>query len=235
MDAAQRAALVAQHLDLSRRAAKAIHARVHQHLEFDELVAMGNLGLAEAADRWDPDSGATFRTFAYYRVNGAILDGVRRNSNLPRRVWARLTALAATAEYLQAAGQRAATARKTAAAPSTADRLREVQAALGAIRTMYLVSMDAVAEEQLPADATPADEALGRRRQHQALARALARLPDRERAIVTAHYVDGKTLLEAGEAMGLSKSWASRLHARAVDLLREHLAAELGELTPSTG
>ena len=55
---------------------------------------------------------------------------------------------------------------------------------------------------------------------------ALAQLPERERALLTAHYVDGLTLLDAGQAMGMSKSWASRLHAKAVDQLRALLAAD---------
>lgn len=226
MDDAQRAALAAQHLDLPRRAAKIIAARVREHVDFDDLVALGNLGLAEAVDRYDPAAGASFRTFAWYRVQGAILDGVRRNTNLPRRVWARLTALTATAEYLEAAGGRATAARATAAAPTTADRLREVQAALGAIRTMYMVSIDAVPEDSFAQDAPALDDALGRQRQAATLRAALAKLPERERALLTAHYVDGQTLLDAGAALGMSKSWASRLHARAVDQLRGLLAED---------
>ncbi|MBL8328335.1 MAG: sigma-70 family RNA polymerase sigma factor [Rubrivivax sp.] len=226
MDDAQRAALAAQHLDLPRRVARVIHARVRDHLEVEELIALGNLGLAEAVDRWDPSVGTGFRGFAYYRVQGAILDGLRRNSNLPRRVWARLTALTATAEYLEAAATRDAAARQQAGAATTADKLREVQAALGAIRTMYLVSLDAVGDDALPVETPRADEALGRQRQAAALRRALAKLPERERALLTAHYVDGETLLDAGAKLGMSKSWASRLHARAVDQLRALLAAE---------
>lgn len=189
-------------------------------------MSLGNLGLAEAVDRWDPTQGTGFRSFAYYRVQGAILDGLRRNSNLPRRVWARLTALTATAECLEAAATRDAAARQQAGAATTADRLREVQAALGAIRTMYLVSLNTVRDDALPLEAPRADEALGRQRQAEALRRALAKLPERERALLTAHYVDGETLLDAGAKLGMSKSWASRLHARAVNQLRGLLAAE---------
>jgi RNA polymerase sigma factor for flagellar operon FliA len=49
---------------------------------------------------------------------------------------------------------------------------------------------------------------------------AIASLPDRERALVTKHYFEGKNLLVAGAELGISKSWASRLHAQAVDRLR---------------
>ena len=55
-----------------------IYPRVREHVEFDELVALGNAGLAEAAQRYEPDRGATFATFAWYRVQGAIVDGLRK-------------------------------------------------------------------------------------------------------------------------------------------------------------
>lgn len=226
MDEAARSALAAQHLDLVRRIAGIVHKRVSAHVEFDELIALGNLGLAEAAQRFDPSAGASFRTFAWYRIQGAILDGCRRNSNLPRRVWNRLTALGATASYLEAAHDRAAAARDQAGAATTGDRLREVQAALGAIRTMYVVSIESAPPQALVSDAPLAPETLETRDRGRALRAAVAKLPERERFLVEAHYVEGKTLLDAGAEMGLSKSWASRLHARAIDRLRELLAAE---------
>lgn len=226
MDDAQRAALVSKHLDLPRRLAIIIFARVRGHMERDELVALGNLGLAEAVERWDPAGGASFRTFAYYRVQGAMLDGVRRNANLPRRVYAQLTALTATAAYLEAASERADAARQQAGAATTADKLREVQAALGAIRTVHTVSMELVHEDGMAADAPNIDEVLVRQRQTEALRQAMARLPERERELMTRHYVGGQSLLDAGAALGMSKSWASRMHARAVDELRKRMLAD---------
>lgn len=222
MDDAERAALATRHLDLPRRAAAMIHPRVREYVEFDELVALGNLGLAEAAGRYDAASGASFRTFAWYRVHGSIVDGIRRMANLPRRVWARMTALAATAEYLEAAATRAAVANDQATAATTADQLRAVQSALGAIRTMYRVALDGAVEKLAHPDEN-ADAAISRAQQATRLRTALEKLPERERTLLHAHYVDGKTLLDAGADMGLSKSWASRLHSRAVDRLRSIL------------
>ncbi|MBA3504108.1 MAG: RNA polymerase sigma factor FliA, partial [Deltaproteobacteria bacterium] len=68
MEQAERARLVERHLDLSRRAAAMVYPRVRDHVEFDELIALGNAGLAEAATRYDPTKGASFNTFAWYRV-----------------------------------------------------------------------------------------------------------------------------------------------------------------------
>src|SRR5207237_1357163 len=188
-----------------------------------------NAGLAEAAQRYEPDRGVAFTTFAWYRMHGAILDGLRRSSNLPRRAWARLVALRAANEYLEHRGQRDDGAAKAGAAPPTgADALAAIQHAMSAIRTMYVTSLEAMVDRgfDTPSDASSADDKLAGSQLAHRLRDALARLPDRERAILTKHYWEGKNLLEAGADLGISKSWASRLHAQAVDKLRAIIDSE---------
>jgi len=215
---------VERHLDVARRAAAMIHPRVRDHIELDELVALGNAGLAEAAARFDPDRGVAFGTFAWYRVQGAIVDGLRSSSNLPRRVWAKLVALRAAGEYLEQRGERDRGAvQRGSAPPAGKDALGAVKDALSAIRTMYVTSLEALRDERGfdAADArAPADDQVDALRLARKLQIALRRLPERERAIVTKHYWEGKNLLEAGAELGISKSWASRLHAQAVERLR---------------
>ena len=202
-----------------------IYPRVRDHVEFDELVALANAGLAEAASRYDPSRGASFATFAWYRVQGAIIDGLRRATNLPRRSWAKLVALRAASEYLEHRGERDAGAAQRGAAPASgADALAAIQDAMSAIRTMYVTSLETMREAGLRCRATrrprPASGidtgAAGAR----GCARRSTRSPSKERALVTKHYWEGKNLLEAGAELGISKSWASRLHAQAVERLR---------------
>ena len=200
-----------------------IHPRVRDHLPFEELVALANAGLAEAAQRYEPDRGASFATFAWYRVNGAIIDGLRKATHLPRRTWAKLVALRAASEYLEQRGERDRGAAQQGAAPSTGpDALAAAQQALAAIRTMYVTSLEAMRDSGFdPASEAPApDHRLESSQLAARLREAIDRLPDKERALVTKHYWEGKTLLEAGAELGMSKSWASRLHAQAVERLR---------------
>src|SRR5438876_144249 len=124
-----------------------IYPRVKDHVEFEELVALGNLGLADAAKRFQPDRGASFSTFAWYRVQGAIVDGLRKQSNLPRRVWAKLVALRAASEYLENRAERDAGAAQQGAPPATGpDALAQVKSELSAIRTMYVTSLEALTD-----------------------------------------------------------------------------------------
>jgi RNA polymerase sigma factor FliA len=230
VNAAERARLVESHLDLARKAAAMIFPRVKEHIEFEELVALGNAGLAEAASRFDPDRSATFSTFAWYRVQGSIIDGLRKSSNLPRRVWAKLVALRAASEYLEHRAEREVGAAQRGAKPAeAADALASVKSALSAIRTMYVTSLESLQEQGFDAadpNAPAAGEGIDLRRFRAKLRDALAALPEKERALVTKHYWEGKNLLEAGAELGISKSWASRLHAQAVERLRTIVDAE---------
>ena len=199
-----------------------IYPRVKEHVEFDELVALANSGLAEAAQRFEPDRGAAFATFAWYRVQGAIIDGLRRQTPLPRRVWAKLVALRAASEYLEQRGERErGAAQRGVAKPTGADALDALKGTLSAIRTMYMCSLEALQEEKgFDPEAPQAPERFDVGRVAAKLRDAIATLPEKERALVLKHYWEGKNLLEAGAELGMSKSWASRLHAQAVDRLR---------------
>jgi RNA polymerase sigma factor for flagellar operon FliA len=201
-----------------------VFARVKQHVQFDELVSLGTIGLAEASQRFDPTRGVPFGAFAWYRVQGAIIDGLRRASNLPRTVWLQLVALRAAAEYLEHQVEREAGAAKQGIAPAAgADALAAIKSAMGAIRTMYLTSLEGLSEEKgfdVKAETVDPRETIDTERMGAKIRAAIAELPERERALVTKHYFEGKNLLEAGEELGISKSWASRLHAQAVDRLR---------------
>jgi RNA polymerase sigma factor FliA len=224
LDEHARKQLVERHLELARRAASMIFPRVRGYLELEELVALGNAGLAEAAHRFDPDRGVAFSTFAWYRVQGAIVDGLRRNTQLPRRTWAKLVALRAASEYLEQRGERELGATQRGNAPATgADALAAVKTAMSAIGTIYLTSLEAIREGgfDVAGDAPAPSAGLETRKVAAKLREAIAALPERERALVTKHYFEGKNLLEAGTELGISKSWASRLHAQAIERLRD--------------
>jgi RNA polymerase sigma factor for flagellar operon FliA len=217
----QRAALVEANRALVFKAVRLVWPRVQGHVEKRELVSLGDLGLVEAASRFDPDGGASFPTFAWYRVQGAILDGLRRHGTLPRRVWAQLCALRAASEYLEAQANREAAARTAGApAPDTEERLRDVREAMAAIETVYIVSAAAPIEAAASIPAPTEEPGVDR----DAVMDAVQTLPEKERLLVEKHYFEGKNLLDAGAELGISKSWASRLHAQAVGRLRRRLS-----------
>jgi RNA polymerase sigma factor FliA len=230
VDSADRARLVEANLDVAKKAAYLIFPRVKEHVELDELIGLANAGLAEAAQRFDPSRGAAFSTFAWYRVQGSIVDGLRKSSHLPRRVWAKLVALRAASDYLEHRAERDAGAAQQGAQPASgAEALAQVKNELSAIRTMYVTSLEAMQDagfDRADEHAPGADATIDAHRAAAKLRAAIAALPDKEQALMKKHYWEGKNLLEAGAELGISKSWASRLHAQAVERLRTIIDAE---------
>src|SRR2546428_1067482 len=98
--------LVADNLPYVRAIAARIKDQLPKEIEFDDLVAYGTQGLLEAADRFDGRHGASFTTFAYYRVRGAIFDGLRRMGWLPRAEYARTRFEERAAHYLDNLAER---------------------------------------------------------------------------------------------------------------------------------
>jgi RNA polymerase sigma factor for flagellar operon FliA len=221
----ERAQLAESHLDLVRRVAATIHVRCHRHVELDELVALGNVGLAEAAVRFDAAIGVSFRAFAYYRVQGAIIDGLRRLTTLPAATWRRILALRAASEHLERCGH-------DPAAGDAAEALVALRLALGTVRTVYLTSLATLDERDTPVVEPDLPAAIDHARRASGVPAALAALPERERHLMWKHYWEGKTLLAAGAELGVSRSVACRIHARAVARLRRWYGAPVASGVP---
>src|SRR3954454_13471562 len=108
--AAERDRLVEQHLSLVQAIAAKLKRTLGRTIDFEDLVAYGTKGLLEAANRFDPSQGASFTTFAYYRVRGAMLDGLRTMGWYSRADYARYRAEERATEYLQNQAERAGAA-----------------------------------------------------------------------------------------------------------------------------
>ena len=223
--AADRDRLVEEHLYLVHTLAAKLRGRLAKTMEPGDLVGYGTKGLLEAATRFDPKLGASFSTFAYYRIRGAIFDGMRTMGWYSRGDYARFRAEERAGEYLAAAAERDATERAVdpgAAAADPAAALEAVAELLGGVATIHVTSFEAA--EECPDDRFQApDEAMLEAEGRERVRAALATLPEKERRLLELYYFSDQSLEDAGKRLGLSKSWASRLHARAVGHLREYL------------
>jgi RNA polymerase sigma factor FliA len=227
MAASEKNQLVEQHLSLVQAIARKVKKTLGASIEYDDLVAYGSKGLVEAADRYDARPGVAFTTFAYYRIRGAMFDGLRTMGWYSRADYARYRAEERANEYLQSHADREGEAAAPAGrAADAAETLAAVAQVLSGVASVHITSLEAastVADETFAApDAALDTGRLGRR-----VREALTRLPEKERRLMEMYYFGEKTLEEAGGELGLSKSWACRLHARAVSLLREALADAL--------
>lgn len=189
----------------------------------DDLRSFGREGLLAAARTFDESRGVPFRRWANLRIRGAIVDGLRQWGSLPRRVYRELQALSA-AESLREE-QEQEDAANPATTPEAADgRLTQYLAGLATAMAVGTIassptgeSDDATSREMSPEEAAMVTEL------RETVRAVVAALPDSERTLVERYYFAGETLDQAAASIGLSKSWGSRLHARAIETIAREL------------
>ena len=196
--------------DYVRALTRDIHRRLPTHVDYEELVSSGMLGLIEARERWRPDGGASFRTFAYYRVRGAVRDAVRKMSGFSPGERRRTDALASTAE---AADLRTEATHTTGGAGALAGELRRLAA--GHTLSQMLVEASELPDQTSasPGVAAVANESIQRVR------RALSELPEQDATLLRAVHFEGQTMTALAAQRDQNKSTVSRAHAKALDRL----------------
>ncbi len=209
-------------LDLVDIVARQTARRIPSTVTLDDLRSFGREGLLQAARTFDAARGVPFRRWANMRIRGAMIDGVRQWGALPRRVYRELRALEAGDRMLEAYDEEDAAS--PAATPEAADA--RLTSYLTGISTAMALGSIAVAASEGPetegSAATPEDlVATAEMAAH--LRAIVAGLSERERVLVERHYFGDDTLDAAAASLGLSKSWGSRLHARAIEQIARAL------------
>jgi RNA polymerase sigma factor for flagellar operon FliA len=196
-------------------------------VELEELKSWGREGLLVAAQRFDESRGVPFRAFACYRVRGAIIDGMRQSSDLPRRTFRRLKMMEAAATYSE--GVLADSAGPPPPGETRADAERLLDDHLAAMATAMAAGLVPTAATGEDGERTAIDpeQSPEERLQNAELLRLLSQhieeLPEDERTLVRRHYFEGERFDHVAAELGLSKSWASRLHTRAIGRLTKRL------------
>lgn len=196
-------------------------------VELDELLSWGREGLLSAAQRFDESRGIPFRAFASYRVRGAMIDGMRKSSNLPRRIFRRLQMLEAANQYSESAAPDAFGAPPPGETPRDAQRLLDDHlAAMATAMAAGLVHTPGMGDEgeRLAVERQPSPEELTETKQLlEHLSAHIEELPADEKELVRRHYFEGERFDHVAAKLGLSKSWASRLHTRAIARLTKRM------------
>jgi RNA polymerase sigma factor FliA len=219
--------LVLEHMHLVHQIASTLRRKLGRSMEPGDLVGYGTQGLIEVVKKFDPKRGQ-FANFAHYRIRGAMIDGMRKMGWYSRSDCARYRAEERATAFLAAAAEREAAdklANPADPASPAADRgqiLEDIAEILDGLATVHIASIEAarnLADERFQAP----DEALAGVELGGRIRAALAKLPDKERELVELYYFADMNLEAVGKRLGLSKSWLSRLHARAVKLLGRSL------------
>lgn len=215
-DNSGRDALIEQYLPYATSIANKVIQTLSSDADVEEIICNARLGLLEAAKRYDAKYNVDFKTFAYYRIKGAIYDGLRKTGWIPRSLYAKIKFEQASNEYLQSISDKALRLKST---PD--EEVSEIYETVNSLASIYIISIDAT-EEPIDIEDKRAND-IERKAEFQKvkefMRQAIEELPNKERKLIKMYYFQNKTLEEAGEKLKLSKSWTSRLHARALEML----------------
>jgi len=221
-----------EHLPIVRFIARRIHERLPQHVPIEDLYSAGVVGLLDALGKFDPSKQVQFRSYAQFRIRGAILDSLRTLDWSPRELRRKGRAIEQAIQELTAQFGRA---------PADIEIARQLHIDLAAyqqllgelkgleIGTLYSErSDDSGEEEQVYLPGRAEDDPLFRyldAEMRERLTKAIEALPERERMVMTLYYYEETTMREIGLILGVVESRVSQIHASAVLHLRARLAA----------
>jgi RNA polymerase sigma factor for flagellar operon FliA len=237
-DRAIRDRLILTYAPLVKFVAGRLGSGLPAHVEEADLVSYGLLGLISAIERYDPEREIKFETFAIARIKGAIIDELRSLDWVPRSVRSRARDIERAIGELEAKLHRAPTDDEIAGKigittdeleDSLTDISRTSIAALDELWTVSSGSGDQIALIDTIEDVSgPRPEAaLDQTELREALGEAIARLPEREKLVITLYYYEELTLREIGEVLGVTESRVSQLHTKAILRLKARLSGAI--------
>jgi len=194
-------------------------------LDEDDLFNIGMLGVWDALEKYDPSRGVQFETFAAWRVRGAILDELRKMDWLPRGQREQMRETARAVEKLQQEKMRHVTDEEVAEYLGV--RLEELHRQMVRSEQAKWLPIEQEDDEQLPLferlpdeNAPELDHLVHQQRVQELLADCIARLPEKERLVLTLYYYEELTVQEIAQVMNLSAARISQLHKKAIYRLR---------------
>jgi RNA polymerase sigma factor FliA len=236
--------LILSYAPLVKFVAGRVGASLPSHVDEQDLVSYGLLGLIGAIERFDPDREIKFETFAMARIRGAIIDELRSLDWVPRSVRTRARqierAIAALEKELHRAPTDEEIAKKLGVTEEELDdSLLEIsRSSVGALDELWSPSAggDSIALIDTIEDETGPDPELSLEQTEvkEALAEAISDLPEREKLVVTLYYYEELTLREIGEVLGVTESRVSQLHTKAILRLKAHLSGATPRETAET-
>ncbi len=233
-DRSLRDRLILTYAPLVKFVAGRLGASLPSHVDEQDLVSYGLLGLIGAIERYDPDREIKFETYAIARIKGAIIDELRSLDWVPRSVRTRAREIERAIAELERTLMRAPSDREIAEKLGLSDE--ELEDSLTEISRTSIAALDELWSPSSGGDQVslidtiedtsgPNPEATFEQTEmKEALGEAIARLPEREKLVVTLYYYEELTLREIGEVLGVTESRVSQLHTKAVLRLKARLS-----------
>lgn len=238
IDADQRERLITEHIGLVKYVVGRVSVRLPESVEREELESAGIVGLIKAADRFEPGRGVKFATYASSVIRGEVMELLRSRDWAPRSVRRRYRELEQTVAELQRQLGRQPTEVEIRRAMRLSQE--DYEALLSSTAAMAVASLEELMENEggtrpgeleLPIEPPsygedPA-EIVDQEALKELLARAVERLPERDRIVVSLYYHDELTLREIGEVLDVTESRVCQIHTQAIARLRASVSEML--------
>ena len=217
----------------ARAVTKRFHVGPSSPVDMSDLMQYGVLGLIDACEKFDETKGASFQSYARFRIRGSILDGLRHLDFLPRSIRRKRRELFAATQRVEQAQQGAASSEDIAEEMDLDPA--ELQVLLESVRGASLSSVEEMTDRGCEAELADAmgaglaegpDASLARAEIKVLLMDALDSLPEKERLALSLYYYEELTMREVGEVLGVTESRVSQLHAKALLRLKSRLTAD---------
>ncbi|MFC1513343.1 FliA/WhiG family RNA polymerase sigma factor [Thermodesulfobacteriota bacterium] len=237
IDPANRRDLILTYTPLIKYIAARLATRLPSHVALDDLISCGTIGLIDAIEKFNPDKKVQFKTYAEFRIKGAMLDELRSLDWVPRSVRRKVTDLERTYSELEKKLGRAATDEETAAALNLS--LDGFYKLLDETKTVSFMDIDLLRNknpmpedsgsiaETFAADGTDPFAALNIAEIREVVSNAISDLPEKEKLTVSLYYFEELTMKEIGEVLGYTESRISQMHSKAMLRLRAKLKNKL--------
>jgi len=228
---ARRDRIVLEHLPLVKAIAVRVHENLPVHVDLDDLVHAGVLGLFDAASKFNPEKQVAFSSYAKHRIKGAILDSLRQLDWASRDLRRRHKQVEAATRELAATLQRTPTESEIAQKLGVdVERWRQMMVDL---RSVGLISASSRTAEHddLPAPDFPSkpetqpDNMCSREQMRSVLGVAMKTLPERYQKVVFLYYTNEMTMKEIGGILGINESRVSQIHKSALEKMQVVLQA----------
>lgn len=230
-----RDALILQYIYLTKYVVGRVKVSLPPTFSFEDISSYGVEGLIDAVEKFSPKMGARFETYALVRIRGNIIDKIRSQDFLPRSVRRKIKDVKEAQETLKAKFGRTATNSEIASYLGIEkEKVEQLLSDDTTVTSIYekkgssdgdIEIIDTIQDSHA---LTPHDE-LEEKDVKKELEDALKRLPERERTIMVLYYHENMTLKEIGEAINVSESRISQLHAQAIMKLKNLLSENRSE------
>jgi len=217
--------LVERYAALVKRIAYHLVSRLPPSVQVDDLIQAGMIGLLEAAAHYDPGQGASFETYAGIRIRGAMLDEIRRSDWTPRSVHRKARQVAEAMRAIE--HEKGRDARDVEVAQALGISLEEYYRILQDAAGCRIFSLDETDTGEEPPEPGGGEDPLAAVEDQafrEALAEAIAGLPERERLVMSLYYEEELNLREIGEVLGVSESRVCQIHGQALMRLRARMS-----------